>query len=64
MNNKLIAFFMAAGMTLVALSVLAQGPPPGTPQVPIDGGAGVLLAVGAAYGAKILYNQRGRTKDK
>ncbi|MBD2723863.1 hypothetical protein IC234_17170 [Hymenobacter sp. BT189] len=36
------------------------GPTPGTPaaEVPLDGGASLLLAAGAAYGLKRLRNRR------
>ena len=60
----------AAGVCLLAGSLtpaLAQapgsgGPAPGTPTaptgVPIDGGASLLLAAGAAYGLKRLRSAR------
>ena len=60
----LIAFFVCLSM-----AVLADGPvpppPPGNPGTgggpvgaPIDGGLGILLAMGAAYGGKKLYQAR------
>ncbi len=63
---------VAAGVYLlagVATPVLAQSPSTGGPtpsapdptQVPIDGGASLLLAAGAAYGLKRLRTAR-RTK--
>lgn len=68
--------FVAAGAYLLAglaSPALAQTPGTGGPQpsapapdpteVPIDGGASVLLAAGAAYGLKRLRNAR-RTKTK
>ena len=60
----------AAGVCLLAGSltpVLAQGPGSGGPapgtvlaptETPIDGGASLLLAAGAAYGLKRLRNAR------
>lgn len=33
----------------------AQAPPPRRDQVPIDGGVSVLLAAGAAFGARKVY---------
>ncbi|MCI1188462.1 hypothetical protein MON38_13620 [Hymenobacter sp. DH14] len=60
-------FLSAAGVCLLAgvfTPALAQGPgsggpAPGTPTgVPIDGGASLLLAAGAAYGLKRLRNAR------
>ncbi|WP_345050201.1 PID-CTERM protein-sorting domain-containing protein [Hymenobacter glaciei] len=64
----------AAGVCLLAGSltpVLAQGPGSGGPtpatpaatETPIDGGASLLLAAGAAYGLKRLRNAR-RSKAK
>ena len=57
-------------LVLIGSSVaLAQGPPPpggGTPNcfpdpcMPIDGGISFLLAAGAAYGAKKMYNSRNK----
>jgi hypothetical protein len=39
---------------------LAQAPTPLTTQVPIDGGLSLLLAAGAAYGAKKVYDFRNK----
>ena len=39
----------------IVMPALAQGAPPATP---IDGGLSLLLAGGAAYGAKKLYDYR------
>jgi hypothetical protein len=39
--------------------IIAQVPPPPAPDiVPIDGGISLLLAMGAGYGAKSIYNSR------
>lgn len=64
---------VAAGVYLLAGATSAQaqapgtgGPTPSTPtptDVPIDGGASLLLAAGAAYGLKRLRTAR-RTKAK
>ena len=63
----------AAGVCLLAGSLvpaLAQpgsgGPQPGAPTaVPIDGGASLLLAAGAAYGLKRLREaKRGRAEKR
>ena len=60
-------FAAAAGVCLLAGSltpVLAQAPADGGPTptspsaVPIDGGASLLLAAGAAYGLKRLRSSR------
>jgi hypothetical protein len=37
-------------------SAIAQPPPPDPIAIPIDGGLGLLIAAGIAYGAKKLYN--------
>ena len=42
------------------------GPPSFTPDVldnPIDGGLGILLGAGVAYGAKVLRDKRNKAKD-
>ncbi len=59
---------LASSFLLVSPALLAQGPGSGGPTpnqppataVPIDGGAGLLLAAGAAYGLKRLRNRRAR----
>lgn len=44
------------------------GPPSmGSPDVldnPIDGGLGILLGAGVAYGAKVLRDKRNKAKDE
>ena len=46
---------------LLSLSVFAQ-PPPGDPgddpDIPIDGGISLLIAAGALYGSKKIYDAR------
>jgi len=37
-------------------SAIAQPPPPDIQPIPIDGGLGLLLAAGIAYGARKLKN--------
>jgi hypothetical protein len=42
------------------------GPPSFTPDVldnPIDGGLGILLGAGAAYGAKVLRDKRNKSNE-
>ena len=73
MKNIIRILFVAVFVSL-GVSLLAQAPPapPGNPSTgggggggpvgaPIDGGLGILLAMGAAYGGKKLYKSR---KDK
>jgi len=44
---------------LPSFSVFAQpGNPGGDPDVPIDGGIGVLIAAGVLYGSKKIYDAR------
>ncbi len=75
MKSTLKILFIAAAVCF-SISVLAQAPPPppGNAQTggggsdgpvggaPIDGGLGILLALGTAYGARKLYQERKRTK--
>lgn len=52
-----------------SLSVAAPPPPSGGPGcwpppcVPIDGGISILIAAGALYGAKTLYNKHKENKQ-
>ncbi|SDY68462.1 PID-CTERM protein-sorting domain-containing protein [Hymenobacter psychrophilus] len=58
--------FLLLPLLLVSTALLAQGPGPGGPTpnsptaVPIDGGASLLLAAGAAYGLRRLRQHRAR----
>ena len=52
MKTKL---YFTALMLLTTMTVFAQPAPPATP---IDGGLGLLLAGGVAYGAKKLLGKR------
>ena len=51
---------LAGALTPVLGQPTTGGPTPGTPptSVPIDGGASLLLAAGAAYGLKRLRNAK------
>ncbi len=46
--------FLAINLFIVS-AILAQGGPPATP---IDGGLGILLVAGAAYGIKKIRDKR------
>ncbi len=67
MKTKYIKTLLVAGMFITGTQLTAQGPPdpPGNPSTsggpvggsaPITGGIGILLALGAAYGSKKVYN--------
>ncbi len=53
--RTLSLLFLLFGLLFVPLNVIAQSPPPATP---IDGGLGILLAGGAAYGVRRLIKKR------
>lgn len=69
-SSKLILFFfMLMLVVLMSNSAYAQGPDTpdvGDPdlQVPIDGGAGLLVAAGVAYGLKKINDKRKQDKNK
>ena len=56
MANKYFKAIMFIAFVLVTDSVLAQGPPPPPPPLPIDGGIIGLLALGAGYAVKKIYD--------
>ncbi|HQQ95522.1 MAG TPA: hypothetical protein PLQ93_13290 [Bacteroidia bacterium] len=64
-STRRIFLFLALGFSL-GLSAAPAPPPSATggpgcwppPCVPIDGGIGLLMAAGAAYGARKLYRSR------
>ena len=52
-------------MSLTSIKAYAQfGELPDPDAVPIDGGLSILLAAGAAYGAKKVYNFRKEEKKQ
>ena len=58
-NRLLFAAATMGGMFLTIASALAQATPPPPPTaIPVDGGASILLAAGAAYGAKKYHDYR------
>jgi hypothetical protein len=75
--KNIIKILFVTVLISCSISVLAQAPPPppGNPSsggggspgpvgAPIDGGLGILLAMGAAYGGKKLYKARqGKNKE-
>ena len=54
--NNLIKFTLSLLGVFSAFVLMAQPPPP--PATPIDGGLSLLLAGGAAYGIKKVYDAR------
>jgi hypothetical protein len=57
MRKASLITLLTFALVSVSTGLFAQvGPPPGP--VPLDGGAGVLIALGAAYGVKKLYNSK------
>ncbi|MES2734394.1 MAG: hypothetical protein V4714_21780 [Bacteroidota bacterium] len=69
-NRKQLYNFLALGLFICLLTTnqaFAQDLPPGGDEggdpVPIDGGLSLLLAAGAAYGAKKVYAYRNEKKQ-
>ena len=70
MKKAIIKIFMISAVALFAYtSAFSQGPPPppgfGEPEdqpAPIGSGLGILLALGAAYGAKKVFDARKKFK--
>ncbi len=74
--KKLFSIFAITALLCFSVAALADGPPPppGNPSTggggggpvgaPIDGGLGILLAMGATYGAKKLYSARKAKKEE
>ncbi len=70
MNSKYIYLFL---FVIIGSAACLAGPPPppsgGTPDcwpppcVPIDGGISLLIAAGAIYGGKKLYNKTKNDKN-
>ena len=69
--KKILSSLLVAAFVCLSFMALAQAPPPppGNPSsgggggggpvgAPIDGGLGILLAMGVAYGGKKLYKAR------
>ena len=75
--KNIIKILFVAVLVSIGVSVWAQAPPapPGNPSTgggggggpvgaPIDGGLGILLAMGAAYGGKKLYKARKAKREE
>lgn len=50
-----LKLFISASLLLLSMVAMSQSPPPATP---IDGGLGLLLAGGAAFGIKKLLRKK------
>lgn len=64
---KKILYFLPVLFVLGMSVALAVDPPPipGDPDpIPVDGGAGLLLAAGATYGIRKLRARRAARKEK
>jgi hypothetical protein len=73
--KKLFSTLLVTALVCFSLAVFADPPtPPADPNAggggggpvgaPIDGGLGILLAMGATYGAKKLYSARKAKKEE
>ena len=67
---SLLKVLFAVSIIFIAEKALSMAPPPpppppaaGGPQVPIDGGVGLLIAAGVGYGAKKYYDKK-KNKEK
>ena len=52
------ALFVVMGLLMTTIAFGQPGDPGGNPDVPIDGGIGLLIAAGALYGSKKIYEAR------
>jgi peptidoglycan/LPS O-acetylase OafA/YrhL len=60
----LISFvFILLVLPVLIKDASAQPPPPPPQDIPIDGGLFLLIAAGAAYGARKLYKQQKEDKE-
>ncbi len=69
-SNSLLKVLFVFSILLVAEKAFSMKPPPppppaaGGPQIPIDGGVGLLIAAGVGYGAKKYYDKQKKNKDE
>ena len=59
MTNKILKAILLLSFTLISGIVMAQPDNPPGPEIPIDGGLGIALAAGAAYGINKLRKRAG-----
>ena len=65
MLKKYIAFVLLITLVLISSDIVAQSPPcanppcgpPVPPDAPIDGGIGILLAIGVGYAIKKIRDK-------
>jgi len=65
MFKKYITFVLLITLVLFSSDIIAQGPPcgappcgpPPPPDTPIDGGIGILLAIGVGYAVKKIKDK-------
>lgn len=57
-NLKLLLLMAMLLLPMFIDTLVAQPPPPPPQEIPIDGGLGMLLAAGLAYGAKKLRDNK------
>ncbi len=63
MNNTLKILLCGLFLLTAGLLQAQIGPPPPPGGAPVDGGAGLLVAAGIAYGAKKLRDSRRNRKN-
>ena len=63
MKTLVKSLILFSGFCLTAVSSFAGPPPPPPPSIPIDGGISVLIAAGAAFGAKKIYDKYKKSKE-
>ena len=66
MKNIFLTFVLMLSTAMLGMAQFV-GPPSFTPDVldnPIDGGLGLLLGAGVAYGAKKLRDHRNRKREE
>jgi hypothetical protein len=76
MKKVLINLFLPMFFMIMAITIYADNPPPPPPGghgsagnqppvgAPIDGGLGILLAMGALYGGRKYYKYRKEKKEE
>jgi peptidoglycan/LPS O-acetylase OafA/YrhL len=66
MKNTLLTLVLVFSLLVLPMFInnaSAQPPPPPPQDIPIDGGLFLLIAAGAAYGARKFYKQQKNTQE-